>query len=62
MAGKLKGNIILNAAIICLMHTQKCISTCAFEKKVQFKLESIHTWVEDVLTFKVPYILFNQIN
>ena len=51
MVGKLKGNIILNAAIVCLMHTQKCISTCAFKKNVQFKLESVHTGAEDILTF-----------
>ena len=51
MVGKLKGNIILNEVIIHLMHTWKCINICAFEKNVQFKLKSIHTWAEDILTF-----------
>ena len=50
---------MLNAAIVCLMCTQKHISTCTFQKKFQFKLEFIHTWAEDVLTFEVPYILIN---
>ena len=47
----------LNAATVCMMHTWKHIYTCTYRwmvsKNVQFKLESIDTWAEDVLTFKV---------